>query len=388
MEREYKGNSLLEYVKDYVVIDIETTGFSPINDKIIEIGAIKVKNNQVIDEFNCLLSIDERISNSVEKLTGITNQMIQEQGIDEKEAIVDFDNFIEDYILIGHNVNFDINFLYDYFEQFLNKPLTNNFIDTQRLAKKIIKDSSNYKLTTLAKRFHIENKNAHRALNDVYVTNELYQQLHYYSEHYVEERLKEINLKHDEEFSNEKIAFKTKMKYLDNELIEELLKKLNTKSYFTLSQYAHILIVNDKTYEKLLIPLDRDDEYMWMFNAWMFRAQERMEQGTLKLISETEFCQRLGILVSTNRQVNEQNQLYGKTCVFTGTLEKMTRSQAEKIVLSIGGFTGSSVTRKTDYLILGYNSHKSTKHKRAEQLQQNGQDIQIISEDMFYKIIE
>lgn len=87
--------------------------------------------------------------------------------------------------------------------------------------------------------------------------------------------------------------------------------------------------------------------------------------------------------------------LYGKVCVFTGTLEKMTRREAMQIVKNLGGENGDSVTKKTNYLILGNNDFcksikdgKSSKQKKAEKLKLDGADIDIISEDMFYAIIE
>ena len=74
--REFKGNSLLELCTDYVLIDIETTGFSPQYDDIIEIGAIKVKNNKIIDEFQFLINIGHKLNNFISNLTGITDEML------------------------------------------------------------------------------------------------------------------------------------------------------------------------------------------------------------------------------------------------------------------------------------------------------------------------
>lgn len=396
--REDKGNSLLEFEDNYVVIDIETTGFSPMANEIIEIGAIKVNNNEVVNEYNSLLKTDTEIPENIVKLTGITNEILNDSGISAKEAIISFEKFIGNSILVGHNVNFDINFLYDYFERYLGKPLHNDFVDTQRIAKSMIKDTYNYKLATLARKFEIQNINAHRALNDVYVTNELYKKLKYYSEHYTEIRMKEIEptLIMNELLMNKKIAFKTKLKFLDNNVIKAIVSKLNSKSYFFFANYAEILVVNDNIYNKLQEPLDEEDEYMWFFNEWMFKAQKKINDGKLVLISESDFCSKLGIPTTLNikKEIDESSPLYGKTCVFTGTLERMNRKQAETIVSSIGGIIGKGVTKKTDFLILGNNDYnaavkngKSSKHKKAEELQSKGSEIEIIPEDMFYEMI-
>ena len=82
----------------------------------------------------------------------------------------------------------------------------------------------------------------------------------------------------DDLLMNKKISFKTKLKFLDNNVIEAVLTKLNSKPYFFLAKYADILVVNDNTYEKLQKPLDENDQYMRFFNGWMFNAQNRMKE--------------------------------------------------------------------------------------------------------------
>ena len=86
--------------------------------------------------------------------------------------------------------------------------------------------------------------------------------------------------------------------------------------------------------------------------------------------------------------------LYGKICVFTGVLEKMLRRDAMQVVANLGGINADNVTKKTNYLILGNNDYcksikdgKSSKQKKAEKLQLDGHDIQIIPENVFYDMI-
>ena len=398
-KREYKGESLIKFPENYVVLDIETTGFSCSHDEIIEIGAIKVRDNEIIDQFNHLLKINGSIPEHIVRLTGISNEMIFENGKNTDYVISEFKSFIGDEILVGHNVNFDINFLYDYFLKYLNTPLTNNFVDTQRVAKRLVKDVYNYRLKTLCRKFDIINNQEHRALSDVYATNELLNKLKFVNEHFVEVRIKQLEpyLKEDDEFKNKKISFKTNLKYID-ESISEILKRMNSKAYFALMPYADILVVNDSTFNQLQTPLDEEDYYILVFNNWMYKAQNRIKNGSIKLISESEFCTRLGIINLSEemlfRPKDATNPLFGKVCVFTGTLDRMNRKQAETIVENIGGEIGKSVTKKTNYLILGNNDYnaaikngKSTKHKKAEELQAKGQEIEIIPEDYFYDLI-
>ena len=102
----------------------------------------------------------------------------------------------------------------------------------------------------------------------------------------------------------------------------------------------------------------------------------------------------LSKLVADNNDFDETHPLYKKVCVFTGTLEKYTRQEAAQIVVNFGGLCGNSVTRKTNFLILGNNDYvstikngKSSKQIKAEEYKLKGQDIEIISESLFYDMI-
>jgi DNA polymerase-3 subunit epsilon len=92
-------------------------------------------------------------------------------------------------------------------------------------------------------------------------------------------------------------------------------------------------------------------------------------------------------------EFDETHPLFGKVCVFTGTLNRMGRKEAMQIVKDFGGELGDSVTRKTNFLILGETDYavvkngKSSKHKKAEELRNNGFDIEIISENVFYDMV-
>lgn len=174
--RKYKGKSLFKYVDDYVLLDIETTGLSPQSDDIIEIGAIKVRQNQIIGQYESLIKINRRLNPFSTKLTGITDEMLK-NGKDVTTALEEFVDFAGKDIIVGHNVNFDINFIYDKCERYLDTYFKNDFIDTMRIAKKVLPNSPNYKLGTLAEHFDIDYSQAHRGLKDVEITYEVYNRL-------------------------------------------------------------------------------------------------------------------------------------------------------------------------------------------------------------------
>ena len=172
-KKSSKRNNLMKFVDDYVLVDIETTGLSPVNDEIIEIGAIKVKNNEIIDEYEQLIKIDRILNPFITNLTGITNEMLK-TGKVPMLVFKEFVEFVGKDVIIGHNVNFDLGFLNDKCKKYINYDLNNDYVDTMYLAKKLVPNSINYKLGTLANYFNVSYEGAHRGLKDVEITYEVY----------------------------------------------------------------------------------------------------------------------------------------------------------------------------------------------------------------------
>ncbi|SHF17515.1 BRCT domain-containing protein [Alkalibacter saccharofermentans] len=171
MSERCKGSSLMNIIPNYTVIDIETTGLDPRYDEIIELAAVKVRDFQVVDEFQALIEPTFPIDEFITQKTGITNEMLKGQPIIEA-MIPEFLNFIGDDIVVGHNVNFDINFVYDNSKHI--KEFDNDFIDNLRLVRKIYPEFENHRLDTVMKYLEVDPRTIHRALNDCHVTNECF----------------------------------------------------------------------------------------------------------------------------------------------------------------------------------------------------------------------
>ena len=176
VERPGKGKSLLASLDTYVVVDLETTGFSPLVDEIIEFGAILVVDGNVVDEFSSLANPGKEIEPNIVRITGITNRALSEAP-PVYEVLPEFLAFIGDYPIVGHNISFDVNFLYDCAMRYCGHGIHNDFIDTARLARRSIQNLPNHKLCTLLNYFGIENKHAHSAYCDAQCTYELYERL-------------------------------------------------------------------------------------------------------------------------------------------------------------------------------------------------------------------
>jgi len=177
--REFKGKSLLSLVGDYTVIDLETTGYEPTFDDIIEIGAIKYRNDVEIDRFHSFVKSDRPLDPFIVEHTGICDDMLKgAPGI--AEILPSFLKFVGDDVIVAHNANFDINFIYDNAFFVLKNNFTNNFVDTLRLAKWCNLPVENKRLTTLAAFFAIPQDVAHRSIADCETTAALYYKLKQY----------------------------------------------------------------------------------------------------------------------------------------------------------------------------------------------------------------
>lgn len=160
-----KGESLIELPENYCCIDIETTGYMPKFDNIIEFCGIKVSNGKIIDIYSTLIKPPSPVSEFITELTGITNEMLKNQP-DFNQIADNIYEFLGNEILLGHNINFDINFLYDNLALTLNKYLNNDFVDLLRFSRRLFKDFENHKLGTVAQELGVTSENWHRAKVD------------------------------------------------------------------------------------------------------------------------------------------------------------------------------------------------------------------------------
>lgn len=303
--REYKGRNLIDFPDKYTVIDLETTGFDPNLDEIIEVSAIKYEKGEEKSYFHSLVSSGNSISEFIYSLTGLSPSDFQNQpSVDN--VIVQFLDFVGDSIVVGQNINFDINFIYEASMEILGKPFSNDFIDTMRIGKKLHPELRHHRLGDFMELYELGERDFHRAADDCRITQAIFEKQH-----------------------------------------AEMLEK-----------YANL------------------DEFKKAFKKHGHQT-------------------KAADITTTVDEFDETHPLYGKVCVFTGVLELMVRKEAMQHVVDLGGICGDSVTKTTNYLILGNNDYcksikggKSSKHKKAEELKLKGQDIEIISENVFYDMID
>ena len=155
----------------YCVLDLETTGFSASNDKITEIGIMKVKNKEVIDEFSCFVNPERHIPERVSEVTNITDDMVKDAETIDKifPKVLEFLGDQKETVIVAHNANFDVGFLKQNAKA-LGYDFNYSYLDTLSLAKDLFPDYKKYKLGKIAENLGIKVEVAHRALDDVDTT--------------------------------------------------------------------------------------------------------------------------------------------------------------------------------------------------------------------------
>lgn len=297
-QRKLKAKYVKKLVNDYCVIDTETTGLSPYWDEIIEIGILRVRGGEIVDQYSQLIKPEYEIDEFITKLTGITNDMVAGMpSIDKvKEEVL---SFIGNDIIVGHYTSFDLRFL----DAGFDTDIKNEYIDTMQFARKVYPELGSHRLENLATYLGLSN-NEHRALADCVTTKELYE------------------------------TIKTTM-------------------------------------------AEKELQISDLWSGW--------SDGGIRIKSIT----------AKTTDIDPDGFFYNRHVVFTGKLERMNRKEAMQLVVDHGGILDSNVIKTTNYLILGNNDYnailhgeKSSKHKKAEKMKLEGQDIEIIDELTFYDLID
>ena len=160
---------------DYTVLDLEMTGLAPKKDKVIEIGAVRVRGGCIVDTFGTLVDAGMPVPARVTELTGITGEMAA-SGMAEDEAMQRLITFIGTDTVVGHNIMFDYSFIKQWA---VNRklPLALSACDTLRIARVLLPGEQSKKLADLCTYFQIEREHAHRALDDAIETQKLFERL-------------------------------------------------------------------------------------------------------------------------------------------------------------------------------------------------------------------
>lgn len=163
-------------IRDYVALDLETTGLNPSNDRIIEIGMAKIEDGNITDRYQSFVNPMCHIDDRIHKLTGIDDSMVSDAPV-INDIIVDIIEFIGELPILGHNIIFDYSFLK---KAAVNNNITfeKEGIDTLKLARRLLLNVEHKRLEDLCECFHINPGNSHRAFDDAISASCLYNELY------------------------------------------------------------------------------------------------------------------------------------------------------------------------------------------------------------------
>lgn len=226
-----------------VVLDVETTGLSTTYDEIVQIAAICYGKDEVIGELDLLVKPTRSVGNSY-NVHGFTDEQLQQEGISAKQALSQLHEFVQGKVIVGHNVNYDMQIINSMLQRLGMPMLSNNEIyDTLDLSYKVYPKLPNHKLETLSKLIVTEVKPTHNAMQDILATSEVLKHLLEKVLEKKQERLEKIEAYYCyiEEY---KIKIKQIMTFICSHSIEEtirfMMKECNFGVYYNEEQKGHI----------------------------------------------------------------------------------------------------------------------------------------------------
>ncbi len=158
--------------EEYVVFDIETTGFSPLKNKIIEIGAVRIKNGEITETFDEFVNPEVPIPFTIQNLTGINDSMVRDADTIDK-VLKRFLDFAHDAVIVAHNAAFDTSFIIKNARD-LSLSFDKTVVDTLGMGRFLLPELNNHKLDTLAEELKVSLENHHRAVDDATATGEIF----------------------------------------------------------------------------------------------------------------------------------------------------------------------------------------------------------------------
>lgn len=256
--KDYESNG-----SEFIVLDFETTGLSPEYDRIIEIGALKFSNNELVESFSTLINPKRSIPIESTKIHGITDLMVADKPT-IYDVIPTLLTFIGNLTIVAHNASFDIGFLKNsckrcFKDEYFN--LDNRIVDTVKLSRKMFPDLNNHKLATVANHIGVKIEHQHRSTDDALATAQIYitylksleAKLIERQKEFTEEELnlyemiKNMLLKNNR--PTDYIKYRRTGKYFDIDVFYNFLRvKLNGKKYYVLSELSieELSFLNDE----------------------------------------------------------------------------------------------------------------------------------------------
>lgn len=166
-----------KYPRSYCVVDVETTGLDKNRDEIIELGALRVRDGDAKETFSACITISRELPQTICALTGITEELLQAEGIPLRDGLEQLLQFIGDDRILCYNAAFDHGFLQRKCEQEGIPPMQNKCMDAYVLARRQIEEIEDWKLETVARHLGIPEQQTHRSIADCQITYQVYEKV-------------------------------------------------------------------------------------------------------------------------------------------------------------------------------------------------------------------
>ena len=267
----------------YVVVDLETTGLSIYHDRIVEIAAVKVIDRQVVSQFSSLINPGLPIPLDASRVNHITDQMIRSAPSIE-DVLDGFFGMIEGEVLVGHNITyFDLPILDRAYTEHRGLKLANDYADTLVLAQRKLRQLRHFDLQSVAAHFGIADWNAHRALDDCLVNQQIYERLLADAREVIDSRTGEVVRQSD--WKDKVVCLTGQFSSADREEVVKRLEALGAINKSGVSGKTDILIVGS-----LGDPRWKQGSY----GSKIIRAKELQEQGVpIRIITEEDMLKLL-----------------------------------------------------------------------------------------------
>ncbi|MED0978553.1 3'-5' exonuclease [Bacillus paramycoides] len=263
---------------DYVVIDFETTGFNPYNDKIIQVAAVKYRNHELIDQFVSYVNPERPIPSRITSLTGITNYRVSDAPTIE-EVLPLFLAFLDTNIIVAHNASFDMRFLKSNVNILGLPEPKNNVIDTVFLAKKYMKHAPNHKLETLKRMLGIR-LSSHNALDDCITCAAVYQRCASVEEEGKRKAKKEV-------LDDTAVFEAVKEILVRNKRDIEWIRCMNIGSYLDIKAFYPIIRLKVKGRKKYVLTEKMEDDVREICTSLTCEAALKSEIGNTRIMIDS-----------------------------------------------------------------------------------------------------
>lgn len=366
---------------DFICFDLETTGLSVHTAEIIEIGAVKVKDWEILEGFHTFVKPSSPISCNITELTGISDEDVKDAP-SISEVLPAFLEFIKNDTLLGHNIeHYDLPILKRIAAEY-NLDVTNDYTDTLSVSRAFLPELPSHSLEALCDYYEVENAEAHRAISDSLSTAEVY-------------RCIMCNVTGN----TGKVKKKKKERPYRKAFSDQTQALVALKGIITGIACDNVLSEDEVFYLKGWLDKNTDLSGNYPFDIAFREVSAALADGVLE---QSELDHMLDIFkeflnpVETKSEHAEAVDFSGKTICLSGDFETGSKDEVGERLTNLGAVISKNVTKAVDYLIVGEKGSAAwscgnygTKVKKALEMQGKGHTIKILREcEIFNTFVE